>query len=278
MLGLDPSSDFVQPTVLAGRWLRPQDPRGIVVDSLAIKDEPDVRVGDRLALRMGNLDSEWRVVGVVKGFATGGIGYVNQSDLGAALGTFGQANRAVVTTTDHSLAGQTAVHRELEQRFERANLQIGSTLLQEQLKATVQAGWDVVVGALMLMAVLLGLAGGLGLMATMSISVVERTREIGVMRAIGASDGAIMRIVVGEGMLIGFASWLLGVLASLPLSQALSNAVGFTFLNATLSYVYSGSGAVLWLGLMMIMAALASYFPARRAARLTVREVLAYEG
>jgi putative ABC transport system permease protein len=278
VLGIDPSSDFIQPSLVAGRWLRPQDRNGVVVDSKVIDAEPGIQVGDAVTLQIGKIDTSWQVVGIVKGFNTAGQAYVNLPDLGSALGTFGQANRLTVLSLDQSLPGQLAVHRALEQRFERANMQLGSTLLSQQLRASVQASWDVLVGALMLMALLLGLGGGLGLMATMGISVVERTREIGVMRAIGASDGAIMRIVLGEGLLTGFAGWLVGTILSVPLSGLLSRAVGYTFLNAPLSYVYSGGGAVIWLFMMLAMAAVASWFPARRAAKLTVRDVLAYEG
>jgi putative ABC transport system permease protein len=98
------------------------------------------------------------------------------------------------------------------------------------------------------------------------------------MRAIGASDGAIMRIIIGEGILIGLISWLIGVGLSFPLSNLLSDAVGQSFLNAPLNQAYSARGAILWLGVIACMSAAASYLPARRAARLTVREVLSYEG
>ena len=70
------------------------------------------------------------------------------------------------------------------------------------------------------MAVLLGVVGGLGLMGTMTINVVERSREIGVLRAVGASDRSVLLIFLAEGVLIGALSWALGVLVSLPDQQA----------------------------------------------------------
>jgi putative ABC transport system permease protein len=129
----------------------------------------------------------------------------------------------------------------------------------------------------MVMAVLLAVVGGIGLMGTMSINVIERTREIGVMRAIGAADGAIMRIVVVEGVLVGVMSWLIGALIAIPLSLGLSTVVGNTFLRSPLSYTFSVSGAALWLIIVVIIAALASMLPAWNASRISVRDVLAYE-
>jgi len=127
------------------------------------------------------------------------------------------------------------------------------------------------------MAVLIALVGGLGLMGTMSINVLERTREIGVMRAVGASDGAVLRVFVVEGLFIGLLSWLAGILLSLPISKLLSDVVGVSFLDEPLIYTFSLRGALLWLGLVLLLAGLASLLPAWNAARLTVREVLAYE-
>jgi putative ABC transport system permease protein len=127
------------------------------------------------------------------------------------------------------------------------------------------------------MALLLAFVGGLGLMGTMSINVLERTREIGVMRAIGASTPAILQIVIVEGMLVGFLSWVCGTVVALPLGKLMSDAVGVSFLRAPLSYTFSLQGALLWLGAVLVLAALASLWPARNAARLSVREVLAYE-
>jgi len=137
--------------------------------------------------------------------------------------------------------------------------------------------FNIVIVFLLFMAILLGVVGGLGLMGTMSINVIERTREIGVMRAIGASDGAVLRIVLLEGVIIGLISWVIGGIVAIPASRALSSAVGQALLRAEPSYTFSTSGALLWLVIVLLLALFASFLPARSASRLTVREVLSYE-
>jgi putative ABC transport system permease protein len=87
----------------------------------------------------------------------------------------------------------------------------------------------------------------------------------------------IEQIVLVEGVLIGLLSWLLGALIAIPVSMVLSNVVGELILEDALTYTLSLGGALLWLGIVILLAALASYLPARSASRLTVREVLAYE-
>jgi len=80
-----------------------------------------------------------------------------------------------------------------------------------------------------------------------------------------------------EGALIGMLSWLIGGLVAFPLSKLLSSAVGMSLLQTPLNYTFSMGGALLWLVIVIILAGLSSLLPARRASRLTVREVLAYE-
>jgi putative ABC transport system permease protein len=111
----------------------------------------------------------------------------------------------------------------------------------------------------------------------MGLNVLERIREIGVMRAIGASDGAVQRIILSEGVLIGGLSWGVAALLSLPLGKLLSNGVGVAFGGEPLSFEFSLAGVFIWLALALLIASLSSYLPARRAARLSVREVLNYE-
>jgi putative ABC transport system permease protein len=133
------------------------------------------------------------------------------------------------------------------------------------------------VALLMIMAVLLALVGGLGLAGTMSINVLERTKEIGVMRAIGAHNAAVQGIVLIEGVAIGVMSWALAALLSLPLSAVLSHALGMALVRTPLSYTFSFGGVLAWLWLVIVIAGLASALPAWSASRLPVREALAYE-
>ena len=127
------------------------------------------------------------------------------------------------------------------------------------------------------MAVLIALVGGLGLMSTMSMNVLERTRELGVMRAIGASDGDVVQMVVVEGLLIGLISWGLGTALAVPISQVLGTAVGMALMSTPLALTFAWDGFVIWLVVVLVLSALASILPARNASRITIRDALAYE-
>jgi putative ABC transport system permease protein len=136
---------------------------------------------------------------------------------------------------------------------------------------------DTLVVFLLIMAILTAIVGSMGLTGTMGMNVLERTREIGIMRAIGADDRAVMRTVIAEGVFIGMISFGLAVLLSIPFTYLLSTIVSLAVFETPIKVVFTYSGYAIWLGLVLVLSALASILPARSAARLTIREVLAYE-
>jgi putative ABC transport system permease protein len=268
---------MLHPTVTAGRWLRPDDENAVVLNAEVTKDEKDVAVGDSIVLDLNGRDTTWVVVGTVKALLTGPIAYANYPYFARAAGEVGRAWQLDVVTDDHSAAYTADVTRRLESHLESVGMRVRTSQTIHEVRQQVVAQFNLIVIFLMVMAVLLALVGGLGLMGTMSLNVLERTREIGVLRAIGASDGAILRIVTAEGLIIGLVSWAISVVVAWPLSVGLSASVGALMLESPLSYAYSFAGAGLWLIVVVVIATLASLLPARSASRLSVREVLAYE-
>ena len=208
---------------------------------------------------------------------TGRIAYANRPYFAEVVRFVGRTGRVQIVAERHDAPYQVALAKTIKNHFDQLGIQVSSTDTISSIRDNVEYQFNIIVVLLLIMAVLLAVVGGLGLMGTMSINVLERTREIGVMRALGATDNAVLKIVMIEGLLIGGFSWMIGGLLSLPLSRMLSNLVGESFLDSPLSYIFSISGALLWLGLVLILAALASFLPAWNASRLTVQAVLAYE-
>ncbi len=269
------ATGLIQPVILEGRWLLPEDENAIVVSSQVLKNEPDVAVGDKIVLKIDGRKITWRIVGISR--AQEPAAYVNYSYYARVVRDVGHVPILSVVAQQHSEAFQTEVMQSMEAHFEHSGLHVSSMVPIDRKRREGEHAFNIIVALLSIMAALVALVGGLGLMGTMSINVLERTREIGVMRAIGASDAAVLWIVMVEGMLVGVLSWFVSVVLALPLSKLLSDAVGTAFLNAPLSYLYATGGALAWLGGVLVLSALASFLPAWHASRLTVREVLAYE-
>ena len=136
---------------------------------------------------------------------------------------------------------------------------------------------DVVISFLLVMAVLTAFVGSIGLTGTMSINVLERTREIGVMRTIGAVDRVIMQSVIIEALVIGLITWILAIGLSFPISDFLLKIIGESLMNSAMALNFTPLGILLWLAVVIVLSVIASIMPARNAARLTINEVLAYE-
>ncbi len=276
LLGPPADQQTVVAPMTAGRWLLPEDENAIVVSQGLLLVEPDLGVGSTLDIEIGDETTPWRIVGVYG--SNGSNGYANYPALARAAGMAGQANRAVVKIQDagNPLAQQAAA-RDLEERCERAGLPVASSLTIAEVIAGNANQMNMIAALLLIIAVLLAVVGGLGLGATMGLNVLERTREIGVLRAIGASNGALRGIIVGEGVLIGLFSWALGTLLAVPIGRLLTYGVSVAFTGVGAKDVFATSGVWLWLIIAVAISAFASFWPARRAAKMSVREALSYE-
>jgi putative ABC transport system permease protein len=177
----------------------------------------------------------------------------------------------------HDGASQEKLEAQLRQHFEAMGLEVSGTETTQVMRAENKLIFTIVVAFLVLMALLLAAVGGLGLATTMSINVLERVREIGVLRAIGASNLSVRQIVLAEGIAMGVLSWTVGTLLSVPISRFMSEQLGLALIKVPLSYQYSIVAAVVWFFVLQVVAVVASLGPARNAVRLTIREVLAYE-
>jgi len=272
-------SELIKPVMTEGRWLQPDDQNALVVSNLLTRGRPDVRVGETVTVKVAGKESTWIVIGAVKlagNFLAAPV-YANYGYLAGLTGLQGRSSEFRLRTRSQDPAIETNTADEAKAALLREGMRVADTATGSKVKADNRQSFDIVILFLMIMSMLIAAVGGLGLMGTMSINVLERTREIGVIRAIGASTGSIVRMVVTEGVLIGILSWLIGSVLSLPISYAMCYAVGVAFLAVPMALNLSLVGFAVWLVLVAVIAALASVLPALNASRITVREALAYE-
>ncbi len=272
-----PDSLIVSPGIAEGRWLAPGDGNAVVVPSAFLLDEPDLHLGGDIVLKLYGKEHTFKIVGTYVGMAFMPVVYANYDYMARITNRVGEADALMVTMQSHDDAYVDAATSALEDHFERIGVRVSMVATINKERTEAEASFDAIVALLLVMAILLALVGGLGLMGTMSINVLERTREIGVLRAIGAPNRGVASVFILEGVVIGLMSWLMGALLAVPMSQGLNQALGQAVMSVPLTYSYSMPGMWLWLVIVIILSILASFIPARNASRLTVREVLAYE-
>ncbi len=272
-------SELTRPKLVEGRWLLPDDQNALVVDSSLLREDPSLSVGDAITLKINGDEYDWTIVGVYQylGVNFVYVGYANYPYVAEISRYPDRSHRLQVVTDQHDPDFQADVAARLSERFKEESIRVRGIETSSGLRNVQVEQFNIVVVVLIAMALLVTLVGGLGLAGTMSMSVMERTREIGVMRVVGAEDGMVIRIVLVEGLSLALLSWFAAIILAWPVGLLMSRFIGRELVNGPLSYAYSVPGAIIWLILVLLTAAIASYAPARRASRLTVRDVLAYE-
>jgi putative ABC transport system permease protein len=273
LTGLPVQTRLVRYPVLQGRWLDESDDRAIVVSRALAMDEPSLVAGTTVSLVIDGKASEWRIVGVVDAGVSSSA-FTTRRTLASATGD-SRARSAVVA------AAEAVEPRELTDRIrgalEGGPFRVTSANLTALSRASFEDHVLMVAAFLVVMSQLTIVVGGLGLASTMSLSVLERTREIGVLRAIGASHGAIMWMVQVEGLVVALLSWMIAIPLSIPMTIILSRAFGDVFVPLPPTYLPGIPALGAWLLVATVVSLIASAWPARHATRVTTAAALAYE-
>lgn len=281
LMGIPNGSTMFRPDLMvAGRWLLPDDGPAVVIRVDTAKDN-NIKLGDTIKLDLGELgDSEWQVIGFYQNVLSG-VGetdpiFANLNAVFQATKKHNQGSEIRVKTRYHDEAYVQQVAAALKEVYEAKNIDVAASEVLPEIRRNVDSQFAIVITMMLVLAVLMGLVGGIGLMGALSISVVERTREIGVMRAIGAKTPTILGMFIMEGLLQGFFSWLVAAPISFVLGRPMASALGVALFDSQLDYHFNFSAVVVWLVIVMTISVLASILPARNATIISVRDSLAY--
>jgi putative ABC transport system permease protein len=274
--GLPTDSTLYSARLAEGRTLIPGDEYALLLNQRIALDE-GLQVGDDLTLTISGQESVWTVVGLVINVNNNQRDcFVPFDSLAQETASLNRGSLVMLGTEKHDPASQQALIRDVRATFAEYLAEPSMFVSSSQVRQGNRSQFDVITGLMLIMAILAAIVGSLGLMGTMSINVVERSREIGVMRAIGAASSTIGRIFVTEGVLLGLMSWLMTVPLSYPGARVFGVMIGNT-IKIPLDFRYSLASVGLWLAIVVGLSALASLWPARRAASTRVIQVLRFE-
>lgn len=268
-------SPMLEVPILRGRWLAPGDSMGIVVNRRLLEDEPGIDVGTSVLLTIAGKPSRWEIVGIADA-GPAPSAYATREALGRVTGERG-ATAVVVRGALDGAASQLDLIQRVRSSLVDAGLEVQSGQLLIEQRRVVEDHLLMVAGFLGIMAQLIIVVGGLGLASTMSLAVLERTREIGVLRAIGARHRSIFTIIQVEGLVVAILSWLIAIPLSIPMSVVLGAAFGRIMLPVPLTLMPEWSGVAAWLGIVTLVSVAACAWPAIKAMRVPAARALAFE-
>jgi putative ABC transport system permease protein len=257
-----------------GRWLSGNG-NELVVTKRLFDEDSTLDVGRSATLIVGGKSSQWTVVGIANegpspaAFAS--------RDVVAQIATEGGSNIVVISATEDARASMLELIRRVRTQFGDAGFEVQTGQLISAQREVVEDHLVMVAGFLGNMSLLMIVVGGLGLASTMSLAVLERTREIGVLRAIGAKHGSILAMVQIEGLVIAVLSWALALPLSIPMSVALELAFGRIMLETPLTLVPDLTAVVQWFAVVVIVSLVSCAWPALRATRIPTAKALAFE-
>jgi putative ABC transport system permease protein len=270
-------STLFAPRVVAGRWLSVSAAPEIVMNQQAMDLYRHPALGSRQQLALHGDTLEATLVGVVQDLEKAKI-YVDQAVYDAAANPRHDVNSVMFVVADASDESVRALKRDIEAALAPSDLSVLYVMSQAERVKVIYDHLNIVLSALIILSFSVLMVSTLGMASASGVSILERTREIGVMRAIGATPTMIYRLFVAEGMMASMASVVLGLLLAWPLSKAACATFGTLMLGegASLRYTFSVQGFVITLATTLLFGWSASRGPARRAVAVSTREALAY--
>jgi putative ABC transport system permease protein len=275
LVALPATTEQLALPVVSGRWLLDSVGGELVINTRVAHLLPAAAVGERLTLTIEGRQVTLRVVGIVES-GPAPVAYLSRHSFTAMGGESG-ARTVVIRATSRDVAAQSELIDRVRERFTSVGIAVANGQLIEANRVVIEDHLLMVAGFLLAMSGLAIVVGGLGLASTMSLAVLERTREIGVMRAIGATHRAILSIILVEGVVVGVLSWLLAIPLSVPISRWLGDSFGRIMLPVAPRVLPEGEAVLVWLAVVMLVSVAASAWPARRALAVTTAAALAYE-
>jgi putative ABC transport system permease protein len=268
-------SKLFVPVLAQGRSLRPGENDTIVLNQTLAAQNPQIKVGDEVTLQVARAEMQWRVVGIDREpMAPPPIAYVPISVFEHIYPDRASLTRLALKNPNP--ASLEAVREAIDGSLEREGIRSAGFSSKAEFRFAVDQHMLMIYVFLVLASCIVAGVGGLGLATTMGANVLERRREIGILRAIGATRGMIAAMVVLEAVTAAVLAWSAAVLLAWPLSEALAGMLGRS-VHGVFDFSIAPLGIGVCLAASLLLAALASFLPAESALRLTVREALAYE-
>lgn len=274
--GVPSDTQLYRYQLVEGRWYSGQ-PREVVV-SANLAGSAGLAVDQLIEIDLGDQRRPFTVVGIVDdestylGSVAAGKVFMTVQDV-SRLTYYGDgANLFALSLTRRDPAGVDAALARIE--LATRDVLPGTFAAYADKESTLQVVRILTV-LLRAMVTIIGIVGAAGIANTLILNVTERRREIGILRAIGARRGHLVRLLLAEGLALGLLGLALGTVLGYALARALVDLTGASLFR--LDFLLTPGIALNTTLLALGLALLASVGPGLLAARLRPIEALRYE-
>lgn len=274
--GVPADTSIYRKEVVEGRWFRP-DENEVILASTVLAKAKNLKVGDRIEIEVNRNREIVTVIGLLNDSGR----YLNSTALGKAFApvdytarVMGIQGRATLFTlvferSDREFVDQT--FRAIERRYRELE---PNSLAAYVDRTSAEQLTNILRLLLYAMVVIIAFIGALGIINTLTLNVLERQREIGVIRSLGGTNFRLVQIFLIESLFLGLFGYIFGVILGYPLAQLLVSLIGqaafpieMVFDFSTLAYTFLFA---------MLLTVSASLLPALGAARIKISQTLRY--
>ena len=281
LLALPAHSTMYHPLIEKGRALNAEDAgHDVLIISSDTAERNGIEIGDNVEAQIGNIKQQWQIVGTYRwllgnNFAVEAV-YAPLETLQKLLPRQDLATYALIRTPIDNIYDEVNYLAELQKVFDEQYIPFDvyttqGTLQQRQF---AQNQFNAVIHTLMGLASMMAAIGSIGLSGTIALNVLQRQREIGVLRAIGASSKTILTLFWFEGIAHTILAWLLSIPIAYALAKPCAIELGQIMLGIKLDFKFAWDATFYCIISLLFIVSLAAYLPARKATKLTVSNCL----
>lgn len=281
LTGVQIDTQLYQRGITAGRWFTSDD-RNVVIISQDAADKSGLKVGQMITFTIGLHTVHWQIIGIASDYSDIGPG-----NFGVLLAPIGQINslfgmaadysqKVMIQSTTHAptQADIDALARRVDIALSDAGYLPDVVTAQDQIKQA-QSKYQTIYTLLDLVAIVIALVGSVGLANALVMGVLERRREIGILRSMGAASRKVAQVFWSEGTTLGGLAWVLALVLGFPASWGLL--LIQAKLLAPVPFAFNSFNLVWMFLVIFILVTLACIGPIFAATRVKIVQTLRYE-
>lgn len=281
LTGVQIDTQIYQHNLTAGRWFTNAD-HNVAIISQDAADKSGLKVGNTISFTFGVHNIQWHIIGITRDFSDIGPG-----NFGVLLAPITQINAIFGAPGNYSQEAmiQSSLHNPTQADIDALAQRVDTAMSNAGILASIntpqdlinqsQSKYQTIYTLLDLVAIIIALVGSVGLANTLVMSVLERRREIGILRSMGAVGRKVAQVFWAEGITLGGLAWVLALLLGFPASWGLLQIQAQ--LLAPVPFAFNPLNLLWMLAAIFILASLACIGPVFAASRVKISQTLRYE-